>query len=320
MSYFRKLLVLWIVLLCITSSFFITGAESKEKLIIFHAGSLAIPFQEMAKAFNKKYLEVDILREASGSRQCARKVVDLGRECDVVAVADYTVNEQLLIPKHADWNINFATNEMAIMYRKDSKFAGEINAQNWPNILLRDKVEYGHSDPNTDPCGYRALMVWLLAEKYYEAPGLYNKLEQHCPPRNVRPKETDLIAMLEAGELDYLFIYRSVCEQHHMPFLILPDKVNLKTAEHTDFYRQASVKITGKKPGEWIEKKGAPMVYGITIPKNAPNDKTALTFVKFVISPEGQAIMSRNGQPPIKPPVVTGYKKKLPDILKSNIH
>lgn len=292
------------------------SAEPRGELIIFHAGSLAIPFKEMSEVFTKKYPKVTVYLQAAGSRTCARKITDLKRPCDVMASADYTVIENLLFPDYAEWNICFATNEMAIMYRPDSKYAGEINGRNWYRILLRPGVEYGHSDPNSDPCGYRSQLVWQLAEKYYQVPGLYQELRGRCPARNVRPKETDLIAMLEVGQIDYLFIYRSVCEQHQMPFVVLPEEISLKSVRHEAFYKQAKIKITGKRPGEFIEKSGKPMVYGITVPKGAPNPEVAVRFVAFVVGPEGQQIMRHNGQEPVSPPRVTGKVDRLPLELK----
>jgi len=298
----------------------LSQAEPQGRLVIFHAGSLAIPFKEMEEAFVKKYPKVLVYRESAGSRICARKITDLHRSCDVMASADYTVINELLIPKWANWNIGFCTNEMAIMYRPDSRFANEINQKNWYRILLRPNVQYGHSDPNADPCGYRTQLVWQLAERYYKIPGLYQRLRQNCPSSNIRPKEVDLIAMLEAGQIDYLFIYRSVCEQHKSPYLILPDQINLGSSKYSRYYKQARIKITGKRPGEWIEKIGKPMIYGITIPKNAPNQEAALAFVKFVIGPEGQKIMQKNGQPPLVPPLVMGGKDLLPQPIKEMLN
>jgi molybdate/tungstate transport system substrate-binding protein len=270
----------------------------------------------MARAFENHHAGAEVIREGAGSRTCARKITDLGRPCDVMASADYTVIENLLIPDYASWNISFATNEMAIMYRPGSKFSKEINGDNWYKILLREGVEYGHSDPNCDPCGYRTMLVWQLAEKHYQVPGLYQKLINGCPPKNVGPKETDLIAMLEAGQIDYLFIYRSVCEQHKMPLVLLPVEINLKSARYGAFYREAKIKVSGKKPGEFIVKTGKPMVYGITIPKSAPNRDAAIRFVAFAVGPEGQEIMRRNGQPPISPPEATGKVNQLPPQLR----
>ena len=291
-------------------------ATAKENLMVFHAGSLAVPFKAMAKAFNKQYPHVTISLEASGSRTCARKITDLERPCDVMASADYTVIDNLLIPQYAAWNISFATNEMAIAYRSGAKGAEVINGQNWYNILLQEGVEYGHSDPNSDPCGYRTLLVWQLAEKYYQVPGLYQKLMEGCPQKNIRPKETDLIALLEVGEIDYLFIYRSVCEQHKMPYVVLPDQINLKSVRYETFYNQAEVKISGKKPGDYILKRGNAMVYGITIPKRAPHRDLAIRFVAFVVGPKGQKIMQENGQPPISPPRATGDLEQLPLLVQ----
>ncbi len=48
----------------------------------------------------------------------------------------------------------------------------KIDAGNWHEILLRPDVQYGHSDPNSDPCGYRSLLTWQLAEKYYKIENL----------------------------------------------------------------------------------------------------------------------------------------------------
>ncbi len=285
-------------------------------VIVFHAGSLSIPFRQMSQAFTALYPGVRIYREAAGSRTCARKITDLHKPCDVMASADYTVIDNLLIPDHASWNISFATNEMAIMYRPDSPFSREINGDNWYNILLRKGVAYGHSDPNVDPCGYRSQLVWQLAEKYYKSPGLYRRLRHNCPPKNIRPKETDLIALIESGEIDYLFIYRSVCEQHGMPYVVLPDEINLRSQKFADFYSTASIRITGKRPGQYIVKRGKPMVYGITVCRDAPNREAALRFVAFVVGPEGQEIMEKNGQPPVSPPVATGNTDAMPGYLK----
>jgi molybdate/tungstate transport system substrate-binding protein len=296
-----------------------TLADTQAKLIIFNAGSLSIPLKQMSEAFNKKYPNVVIEREAGGSRVCARKITDLKKPCDIMASADYEVIDTLLIPKYASWDIHFATNQLAIMYRPDSKFAKEINGKNWYKILLKKGVQYGHSDPNADPCGYRTLLCWQLAEKYYKDPGLYKKLVDGCPPQNVRPKETDLIALLEAGQLDYIFIYKSVCEQHHTPYVSLPAQINLGSPKYADFYKQATIKISGKKPGTFIEQKGAPMIYGLTIPDNAPNRAMAIKYLAFVLGPEGRAIMEKNGQATLSPAPVTGDAGKVPPELKQFI-
>lgn len=285
------------------------------ELKVLHAGSLSIPFKKMAEGFMKKNPNTKVLLEGHGSRTCARHISDLGKVVDVMGSADSAVIRNLLMPDHADFCIDFTTNEMAIMYSEKSKYAKEMTKDNWYQILLKPDVQYGHSDPNADPCGYRALLTWQLAEKHYKVKDLYKTLRDKMPKKNIRPKETDLIAMLEAGEIDYLFIYRSVAEQHKAHYVLLPEEVSLKSSAHADFYKSATLEISGKKPGETITKKGAPMVYGITIPKNAAHPELAAKFIDYIFSAEGQEIMKSQGQPEIVPPVVDNFDK-LPELLK----
>ena len=273
------------------------------KLIIFHAGSLTVPIDELTKAFQAEHPGVTFETEASGSNAAARKISELEREADLMMSADYTVIDELLIPEFAEWNVLFARNTMVVAYTGESEYADEINADNWHEVLTRDGVIYGHSDPDADPCGYRTLLVWQLAEQHYGVPGLYAKLDEHCPPENVRPKSVELIALLESGDMDYAFEYRSVAVQHGLEFVELPDEINLSQVEHAGFYGQSSVDIAGKEPGETMTMVGKPIVYGVTIPKNAPSPDLAVEFAKFLLGPDGQAIMEGQGQPPIVPPV-----------------
>lgn len=302
------ILVLFFLISCTTD-------REKEKLIIFHAGSLSVPFKEIIKEFNKLHPEIKVEKEIAGSRTCARKISDLKKPCDIMASADYTVIDQLLIPEHADWNIKFAANEMTIVYTEHSKKRNEINKENWYNVLLDDEISFGRSDPNADPCGYRSVLTMRLAERYYNQKGLAEKMLAK-DRKHIRPKETDLLALLEAGEIDYIFLYRSVAQQHGLKYLILPDEINLKKTEFAENYKLAKVDISGKKPGEKITKKGAPMVYGITIPKNSPNPETAKKFLKFVLSKDkGLRILEKNGQPTLIPSPTSTFDK-IPEDLK----
>jgi molybdate/tungstate transport system substrate-binding protein len=289
-------------------------SEVEGELKIIHAGSLAVPFRDVSALFNEYYPNVVVTAEAHGSRDCARKISDLGYAFDVMGSADYTVIDTLLIPDYADYSIRFATNEMAIAYTEHSRFRDEINADNWPEIMLREDVAFGRADPNRDPCGYRTVMVFQLAELFYGEDGLGEMLLGKDGQKYIRPKETDLLALLEAGEIDYLFIYRSVASQHGLSFVTLPDDVNLKSAKLADFYARAEVQLTGKEPGEFITKKGAPMVYGVTIPSNVEHRELAEAYVELLLSPEGQEIMQRNGQPSIVPAEVEHFAA-VPDCL-----
>jgi len=292
---------------------------AKEPVVVLHAGSLSVPFAEIEKVFEEKYPQYDVQREPSGSIAAARKVTDLGRAADVMGSADYKVIDTMLIPNHAKFNAHFATNEMVLAFTEKSKFAKEITSQNWPDIFLREGVVVGHSNPNLDPCGYRALQVTMLAEKHYKKEGLYTKIfgygdhyevgEENAKKVIVRPKETDLLGLLESNQYDYLYIYKSVADQHKLKYISLPEEVSLKSAKHDAFYSTVSFNIDGKKPGVVEKQVGGAMVYGVSVFENktSPANKAgAVAFVNFLLSPEGQAIMKKNGQDALNPPLFFG--------------
>jgi len=278
------------------------NAESHGKVIVFHAGSLTVPFAKMEKIFESQNPGTDILREAGGSTKMARMISELNKPADIMASADYAVIDKSLIPANAKWNIRFATNQLVLCYTDKSRFADEVNAQNWYDILAREGVVWGHSDPNLDPCGYRSLMVLQLAEKYYNKPGLYDRLIANRPEENIRPKSVELVSLLKTGNMDYAWEYLSVAVQHDLKYVILPDKINLGNYNYDDFYKEAKVKVTGKKPGTWITRTGSSCTYGITLVKEAPNPEGAVAFLEYLLSPDGGLkILEDMGQPPFIP-------------------
>lgn len=296
------------VMLLITTQ---VSAEPQGKLVMFHAGSLAVPFEAMEKAFEAKYPKVDLQREGAGSQACARKITDLKKPCDIMASADFKVIDKLLIPDYADWNIRFATNQLVLCYTEKSKYAGEINAKNWHEILQRKGVIWGHSDPNLDPCGYRSLMVLQLAEKHYKTPGLYDKIIANRPQENVRPKSVELVSLLQTGNMDYAWEYLSVAAQHGLKYIVLPDEINLGNYKYDHLYQHAVVKVTGEKPGTFMDMKGDSTTYGVTLIKNAPNREAAIAFLKYMLDPQGGLkVLKDQGQPPFIPCRVPTAKMK----------
>ncbi|MFZ7112944.1 MAG: tungstate ABC transporter substrate-binding protein WtpA [Desulfatiglandales bacterium] len=316
-SFASLILVFGIIAMAFTPA--LVGAEPQGKLIMFHAGSLTLPFEAMEKAFESRYPKVDLLREASGSQQAARKISDLKKPCDIMASADYKVIDKLLIPDYADWNVRFAYNQLVLCYTDKSRYAGEINADNWYDILQKDGVVWGHSDPNLDPCGYRSLMVLQLAENHYNMPGLYEKIIANRPKENIRPKSVELISLLQTGNMDYAWEYLSVAVQHGLKYIVLPDEINLGNYKYDDLYEKAMVKVTGKEPGTFMEIKGESCTYGVTLIKDAPNMEAAMAFLSYLLDPQGGLkILEDMGQPPFIPcRVPTGdMKEKLPAGLK----
>jgi len=277
-------------------------AAAKKKVTIFHAGSLTVPFAKIEKQFEADHPDIDVQREAGGSTKMARMISELGKPADIMASADFKVIDKNLIPKFAAWNIRFATNQLVLCYTDQSRFAGEVTEQNWYEILNRKGVVWGHSDPNLDPCGYRALMVLQLAEKFYQKAGLYDRLIANRPKENIRPKSVELVSLLKTGNMDYAWEYLSVAVQHELKYIKLDDHINLGNYKYDTFYKQAEVKVTGKKPNTWITRTGKSCTYGITLIDEAPNKKGAVMFLEYLLNPDGGLkVLKEMGQPPFVP-------------------
>jgi molybdate/tungstate transport system substrate-binding protein len=271
-----------------------------KEIIVFHAGSLSVPLNQLREEYEKLHPDIKILLEPAGSLVCARKITELKRPCDIIVSADYFVINELIIPDYAKWSIRFATNEIVIAYSDKSKYSSEINMDNWTDILLRDDVIYSRSDPDADPCGYRAVFTIMLMEKLHGKQGLTEKMLSKNRDF-IRPKEVDLVALIEANAIDYMFQYKSVAIQHGLKYLELPDDVNLAVPEKSQIYQSVSLDVAGQKPGTKMKVNGDYINYSFTVLDSAPAKKEAVDFACFLLSEKGFEIFRRNGQNPIRP-------------------
>jgi len=289
------------------------SSSHQKELIIFHAGSLAVPMKQIAQEYEKRNPGTKIFLESAGSLVCARKVTELKKPCDIIASSDYFVINELIIPDYASWSIRFATNEIVIAYQEKSKYSKEINSGNWMDILQRKDVIYSRSDPDSDPCGYRTVFTFMLAEKYYGKP----RLAEIMASKNkeyMRPKEVDLVALLESNAIDYMFQYKSVAIQHGLKYLELPKEINLSDPLKNNLYSSVSTDVVGSKPGTKMKVTGDYINYSITVLDKAPEKDEAINFLEFLISPEGMNIFKNSGQEPIIP-FTTEQPGKLPSKL-----
>jgi molybdate/tungstate transport system substrate-binding protein len=329
---------------CITGCSHIRANEnSKTPVVVFAAGSLIIPFADLEKAFESKYPNIDLQAQYHGSIQVIRHATDLHESIDVVATADasllpmlmYTTNDPVSGMPYADWYIEFASNHMGIAYHTNSIYSSEITADNWYEILSRPDVKVGLADPRFDAVGYRALMLYALANAYYDQStiftdmfkgqftfplGIFNEngLTTITVPEIVETKpdshivlrgaSVELIALLESGDLDYAYEYESVIQQHDLNMVRLANSLNLGEEAYQQFYNTVHViedfqRFASVNPVFHGERIG----YGITIPSNAPHPEQAVLFIEFLLSPEGHAIMQKNSHPVFDPAIGEDY-------------
>jgi molybdate/tungstate transport system substrate-binding protein len=307
----------------------------KTKVRVLCANSLMYPLDGIEKAFEALHPDIDILTEGHGSIQVIRHVTEIHEESDLLIVADDSLIPMMMynakIPdtdqNYADWYIKFATNTLGIAYTPNSKYAGEINESNWYKILARPDIKLGFADARLDACGYYTLMALALAEQYYgDDHILENVLGPFTPPLKtsmegtvatisvpeilrpegnktiVRGSSIRLLALLDSGDIDYSFEYQSVAEQQGLKFLELPPEINLGSSAQAEFYGRVKCVMEFQRFATvQPEFTGEPIVYGITIPGNAPHADIALEYLEFLLGEEGRKIFAASHHPMIPP-------------------
>jgi molybdate/tungstate transport system substrate-binding protein len=293
------------------ASFAVRAAEPIT-LTIFAAGTLAVPFKQIDELFQKKYAGVSAEPQFGGSVKMAKQITELHKDADLLAVADYNVIPKYMFakPAHADWYVGIARNAITFVYTDKSKGAKEINSKNWYKVLSGKGVEIGRSNPDTDPSGYQTVQMLNLANKYYKDPGIEKNVLANAPLSNVRDTETSLISALQLGQIDYLAIYRSDALQHHLKFIDLPTKINLSDPADSTYYKEG---VAHTKNGDLT---GKPIVYAITIVNGSKNADIAEKYVAFLLGPEGQAVMKKNGFGEFQPAYAVN-PEEMPAGLKS---
>jgi molybdate/tungstate transport system substrate-binding protein len=303
------------------------GEAEKTKVHIHNAGSLVIPMERLEEEFEKLHPEIDILYEGHGSIQVVRHVTEIGQPIDIAFVADYSLLPLLMYPAEmedgrnfADWYIQFATNQLGVAYTPESACAGEINQQNWYEILRKPDVNLGFSDPRLDAVGYRSLMLLQLAEDYYRDDTIFDDVVASNFNARIRSVETDGKYDITVPELlestnDRIYLrgfsvqLLALLESHQV-------EINLSEESLADNYGRITVKLDYQRYKTVTPVfEGMPIIYGVTIPYSAPHPEEAALFIEFLLGEEGRKILMENYQPPISTPR-TDNPSSVPDRLK----
>ncbi len=187
-----------------------SAAAGDSTIVVMNAASMTKPLTIVLDSFAAR-TGIHYQIEPGASLEVARRITELGRRPDVVALADPEVFPNLLMPRYTTWYAVFGRNRIVLAYTDTSKFAHQVTPLNWVTVIQRPGVQVGRADPNTDPSGYRTLLVFQLAERYYHKTGLAAALLAAAPPRNVRPREADQVALLQSGDLDYILDVPEPC-------------------------------------------------------------------------------------------------------------
>ncbi|EGZ20479.1 hypothetical protein PHYSODRAFT_245923 [Phytophthora sojae] len=277
------------------------SAASNGNVTIYHAGSLVgLMDDKLAPAFTAATGVATSLL-AKGSVKLANLIVN-GSQADVFISADASVNSELLMGDANDnlisWYITFGETSIGLGYYPESPYADVFAAVEngsllWYEALLQNPgMKLGRTDPDADPKGYRTVMMFELAEQYYNTTGLVSGILGSATNRDQIFSEENLETYLSSGDLDVGFFYAvEAGSLSGINFITLPEEINMGNPAHDDEY--ATVSYTNSETGTVYN--GSASIYTVTILNNATHMSEAEEFVAYLLSSDGQTILTEQG-------------------------
>jgi molybdate/tungstate transport system substrate-binding protein len=340
-----------IVVVGLVSAFLVY--RGKTALVVICAESLMFPMARVAQTFEASNPDVSVQLKGMGSIQVIRQVTELNISADVLMVADCSLIPTMMynstMPKSgqadADWYVRFSTSSVVLAYTNQSKHASQINSTNWCSVLEQPDVSFGLPNPIIDALGYRALITIQLASTYYNDSSIFYDLitQNFSPPVDSvanqsgytilvpdvqQPRSSkivlmsssiQLIPLLQAGDIDYCFLYLSNAKQYNLPYVQLPDQINLGNLQYESSYQRVHVTFGyARFASIGPNRDGDTIYFGLTIPNNAPHQSLAVQFVNYILSGNGKGIFDSWYQP-VFIPSFTDNAKALPAGLRSSV-
>ena len=270
---------------------------STETITFFHTASLSPLVESVSERFESMHPGVVVVRESGADLDLIRKLPGQTRGPDLLAISGRRLLERFLDSSSVSRAFEFLGNDMVLATR-DPEFLSATRRsgrshRRWYEILLDQDYSYGIADPDRDPPGFCAHLVWKLAEVHYERPGLYRRLLNGLDSRWICPESGELAALLRSDVLDLAFLYRSTALQNDLSFLDLPPQISLGERRYEDFYGQAVLRVTGTTPDSMAELRGVPIRYGVALMRESR--PWAERYLNYLLSPEVQALYRELG-------------------------
>lgn len=269
-------------------------AKSMTPLQVAYAGSMGSMMDGGVRPAIAKALGAEMQGRAQGSAGLANMIIAGSIRPDVfISVTPGPMRIVLKAGKAAS-AAPIARTEMVIAYSPKSQLAAALakadkpGAKPWWQILETPGLRFGRTDPNTDPQGLNIIFMTQLAARYYHQPDLAGKiLGAQINPQQIF-QEPQVMARLQAGQLDASSAYKTQPAALGLPFLSLPSAINLGSASMEHEYQQASVTLNG------TTHRPSPLVFYAAVLKDAPQPKLAGRFLAWLQGSEARQILARH--------------------------
>ncbi|HTT25769.1 MAG TPA: substrate-binding domain-containing protein [Thermoplasmata archaeon] len=299
------------------------AAVENSTLSILGAGTLNTLFPQLARQFVNDTPNASAPTAAQmyeGSLDVTTAIASLGAKADVAAVADFRLIPHLLEPASAGFEVVFGSTPEVLVYDPSLPAFGGINSSNWAEKLVEDvgtpgNAPFGVWNASTDPNGYNEIFSLQLqgllengsAGTYYDTfySGGSTSPAVPVPGKALIEKESQAATLLRTGVISAFISYRAYAVVNHLPYVGFDPTVGLaanNSSALTDYAKLSTTVLSAS--GGFTPVVPAPVLFAITVPRDAPNPSLGAAFLHLVLSPQGSAILGAGGA---FTPIVPGW-------------
>jgi molybdate/tungstate transport system substrate-binding protein len=289
-----------------------TVSTKEAPLVSYSADAYATEVTSLLNGFSSS-TGVQVAPVTSGGSTADASAIKAGAPDDVFVSSSLgATSSQYLGNLTANWAIGFATDQLVLAYSNSTTQTAATNSiiglantaiksnatSDWNNFytaLVGGTVKIGISAPAQDPAGLRAWIVLEAAGYLYSGGNqqAYVSTLLQDQANDTAASAADLVAPLQAGDIQFLFTYKSAAISNDLNYVALDSHVNLGTPSLGSFYSQFSYTDSAGVT------KGAPIVIAVTIPLSVVNSAEALQFVQYLV--QNAKSLSTFGLVPLTP-------------------
>lgn len=302
-----------------------SGTAGSRQLITYSADAYVQETNALLNSFSNSS-GVAVSPAVGGGSFTAARSIGQGVPSDVFVSASLTsYSRSYLHSRYSGWAVAFGADQLVIAYSNLtlSNSLAKIIVGEFKTALLNynstleysaftnltsGKVKVGIANPVDDPAGLRG---WLALEMagYLFSSGNTSHFAQMLIANNANVSSTnaaELVAPLEAGSIQFLFIYKSAAIAKGLPFITLPAAVNQGDPNMSSFYSQFSYSL----PSGTVY--GSPIYLFITVLANSTLKKVAFDLLDFVVNNTQQ--LASFGMTPLSPSIIFASAQVPPEV------
>ncbi len=262
-------------------------------LEVASAGSMAAILNGPIKAAIASALKLDLHAHAQGADAVAKSLVDGSLLADVFIPITAGPMLSVMRAGKAEVAQPIARTEMVITYSPKSRFVARFEAaakgkDDWWKILQEPGLRFARANPAGDPGGRNIIFTMMLAAKKYGQPDLVEKVLGATPNPEQVGAGGNTQSKLLSGDLDASSSYKTGPGPAHLPYVVLPNDVNLSGGRvHAD-HPDVSLTIDGHT--YYPE----PLVFYAAVLKDAANRPGAVAFAEWLKGEAAQSLFRQS--------------------------